>query len=252
MLQHTRIAEGSPSRELLYVLPSNPSKIFEVSTVYLRSGYGPADYADDDGTGPGVGWEARYHLERSAATKCPTVLTQLAGAKKIQQLLSCPTVLSRFVSAAASSALVQATFATMYPLDSSSSAGIAARKLALDEKECLRFVLKPQREGGGNNIYRGAIPPFLRAVPEARWKSFVLMELITPPPARNLILRDSRVEEGGVISELGVYGTCLWRTDSGEVLHNERAGYLLRTKGDKSEEGGVAAGFGCMDSVFLV
>ena len=39
---------------------------------------------------------------------------------------------------------------------------------------------------------------------------------------------------------------------AGEVQYNEEAGYLLRTKGDKSEEGGVAAGFGCMDSVSLV
>jgi glutathione synthase len=36
------------------------------------------------------------------------------------------------------------------------------------------------------------------------------------------------------------------------VLRNEESGYLLRTKGDQSEEGGVAAGFGCMDSVTLV
>ena len=36
------------------------------------------------------------------------------------------------------------------------------------------------------------------------------------------------------------------------ILHNEDGGYLLRTKGDQSEEGGVAAGFGSMDSVSLV
>jgi glutathione synthase len=36
------------------------------------------------------------------------------------------------------------------------------------------------------------------------------------------------------------------------VIHNSLAGYLLRTKGDQSEEGGVAAGFGALDSVCLV
>lgn len=55
-----------------------------------------------------------------------------------------------------------------------------------------------------------------------------------------------------MICELGVYGTCLWDAGTGTVLHNEEAGYLLRTKGDKSEEGGVAAGFGSMDSCALV
>jgi len=78
------------------------------------------------------------------------------------------------------------------------------------------------------------------------------MELITPPPLQNTILRQGLIEQGGVICELGVYGTCLWDQQTGEVLHNAEAGYLLRTKGDQSEEGGVAAGFGCMDSVYLV
>jgi glutathione synthase len=131
-----------------------------------------------------------------------------------------------------------------------SPAGLEARKMAQDSESCQSFVLKPQREGGGNNIYKTAIPEFLRSIPESHWGSYILMELIKPPPARNIILRNGKLEEGGVVSELGIYGTCIW--DDKEILHNEEAGYLLRTKGDKSEEGGVAAGYGCMDSVTLV
>ena len=83
------------------------------------------------------------------------------------------------------------------------------------------------------------------------------MEMIEPPAQKNIILRDGEVREGGVIGELGVYGGCLWRhggdgNDEGEILENFEAGYLLRTKGDQSEEGGVAAGFGAVDSCCLV
>jgi glutathione synthase len=78
------------------------------------------------------------------------------------------------------------------------------------------------------------------------------MEIITPPPVHNMILRNGNVEKGGVICELGIYGTCLWNHASNEILFNQKAGYLLRTKGDQSEEGGVAAGFGAMDSCLLV
>ena len=68
-----------------------------------------------------------------------------------------------------------------------------------------------------------------------------------------MILRNGVVEKGGVICELGIYGTCLWDAKTKELLHNKGGeGYLLRTKGDKSEEGGVAAGFGSMDSCWLV
>jgi glutathione synthetase len=255
ILNHTTIADTS-KRQLLYHVPNNPSKAFEVAVVYFRAGYGPSDYPNDSA------WEARLHIERSNAIKCPTVLTQLAGAKKVQQVLATPTspstpeipsILRRFIKDAATNEIegLEDTFTNIYPLDDS-PAGLKARKLALDPEACQNYVLKPQREGGGNNFYRSAIPPYLKSLPESHWKSYILMEIITPPPVHNLILRNGTIEKGGVICELGVYGTCLWDQGTQEVLHNEEAGYLLRTKGDKSEEGGVAAGFGSMDSCRLV
>lgn len=251
ILQQTTLAEGA-GRQLLYQPPQLPSHTFEVAVIYMRSGYGPSDYPDQSA------WEARYHLERSAAIKCPTVLTQVAGTKKVQQVLatpetpSNPSILSRYISKDSTSISDLAnTFTNIYPLDGT-EAGLQARKIAVDPELCKGYVLKPQREGGGNNIYRSAIPPFLKSVPESHWPSYILMELITPPPVKNTTLRNGKLEHGGVICELGIYGTCIWDQQSKAILHNERAGYLLRTKGDQSEEGGVAAGFGCMDSCSLV
>jgi glutathione synthase len=246
ILQRTSIAD-SDKRQLLYHLPSNPSKVFEVAVVYLRAGYGPGDYPHSSD------WEARYHVERSAAIKCPTVLTQLAGAKKVQQVLATEeSGLGKFISQDSEDfKRIWETFTNIYPMDTS-EAGLSARKLATDPEKCLKYVLKPQREGGGNNFYRSSIPPYLNSVPESHWGSYILMELITPPPVTNIILRNGQLEQGGVICELGRYGACVWNQDTREILYNEDAGYLLRTKGDQSEEGGVAAGFGCMDSCSLV
>ncbi|KAK3302119.1 glutathione synthase [Chaetomium strumarium] len=259
ILAHTSLAPSSPTkRQLLYRPPHNPALAFEVAVVYLRAGYGPSDYPSPSA------WEARYQIERSAAITCPSVLTQLAGMKKVQQVLATPesassspspnSVLRRFIpddNEGSASALFK-TFTNIYPLDSTSAAGREARRLATDPEACKKYVMKPQREGGGNNFYRSAIPQRLREIPESHWGSYILMELITPPPVANTILRNGKLEHGGVISELGVYGTCLWDQKTGTVLHNAEAGYLLRTKGDKSEEGGVAAGYGCMDSCRLV
>ncbi|AEO57688.1 hypothetical protein MYCTH_2304142 [Thermothelomyces thermophilus ATCC 42464] len=255
ILTHTTIPPSSPGRQLLYHPPQNPARTFEVAVVYLRAGYGPADYPSQSA------WEARYQIERSAAIACPSVLTQLAGMKKVQQVLATPEAvtsgpgaLRRFVPDSDGDATYQAlwkTFANIYPLDTS-PAGLEARRLATDPEECKRFVMKPQREGGGNNFYRTAIPRRLSEIPESHWGSYILMELITPPPLVNTILRNGKLEHGGVICELGIYGTCLWDQKTGAVLRNEESGYLLRTKGDQSEEGGVAAGYGCMDSCRLV
>jgi glutathione synthase len=238
-------------RSLLYIPPQSPSEPWEVTTVYYRAGYSPDDYPREED------WEARIHIERSKAIKCPSILTHLAGCKKVQQVLATPNSphLARFLGDNDTSSRVLRTFAPIYPLDKS-EAGIQARKLATDPETANRYVLKPQREGGGNNVYRKAIPEFLKKLPETHWPAYILMEMIEPPALKNAILRNGEIQKGGVIGELGIYGVCLWRHgnegDKGEIRLNLEAGYLLRTKGNQSEEGGVAAGFGAVDSCLLI
>jgi glutathione synthetase len=245
---HTKL---DSDRTLIYTPPSSSSTSYEVTTIYFRAGYSPDDYPREEE------WAARLQLETSKAIKCPSILTQLAGCKKVQQVLATPHSphLKRFLPDEKVAARVLTTFAPIYPLDKS-EAGNEARRLAADPSAASRYVLKPQREGGGNNIYRKAIPPFLEKLPETQWPAYILMEMIEPPPQTNAILRNGELQRGGVICELGVYGVCLWRNGSGaekgEILENFEAGYLLRTKGDQSEEGGVAAGFGAVDSCCLV
>lgn len=249
VLSYTKL---DSNRNLMYNPPHAPGKAYEVTTVYYRSGYSPDDFPTSDE------WTARLHLERSRAIKCPSILLQLAGCKKVQQVLATPRSphLGRFLSNETTAARVLKTFAPIYPMDKS-EAGLEARRLATNPETSRRFVLKPQREGGGNNIYRGAIPPFLSKLPESQWPAYILMEIIEPPAQENVIIRNGEVQKGGVICELGIYGVCLWKNgdgagSAGEILENLDAGYLLRTKGDQSEEGGVAAGFGAVDSCCLV
>jgi len=260
ILSQTSIDSENSLRPLVYTPPSSPTARFEVTTVYLRALYAPSEYTSPES------WSARLHLERSATIKCPTVLTQLAGCKKVQQVLTStlPDHLRRFLPTASESTLssLRSTFAPQYDLGPNSEGLV----IALDPSRAAKHVLKPQREGGGNNIYKTSIPGFLKSLPSTRhYPSYILMELINPPPdARNTVLRsDGSVASGNVISELGIFGACLWRqgeagstSDGGErtgfeILHNEEGGYLMRTKGKDSDEGGVAAGFSSLDSVLL-
>lgn len=248
ILNQTSIPSSNTSRPLVYHPPHAPNTLFEVTTVYLRAFYAPSDYKTERD------WEARTHVERSAAIKCPTVLNQLSGSKKIQQVLAEPTgpdQLSSFLGDTdpALIAKLRSTFAPQYSLSSDGR----GRELALNPETALNHVLKPQREGGGNNIYKSEIPDFLRSIPETDWKRWVLMELITPPAdAKNVVLRsDGEVLRGNVIGELGVYGTILWDQSAGKILHNEQGGWLMRTKGKDVNEGGVAAGFSSLDSILL-
>ncbi|KAI9727597.1 MAG: hypothetical protein M1834_008036 [Cirrosporium novae-zelandiae] len=271
VLDHTKIPSSNPSRPLVYTPPHSPSTPYEVSVLYFRAGYAPSEYPDS------TVWTARHHLERSAAIKCPSVLTQISGIKKVQQMLAIPhsvtsdsDPLTHFLPHTSSSDLsrIRSTFCAQYPLfplDSPSAK--EGRALALDSKTAPGFVLKPNREGGGNNIYGSDIPDFLKSIPEDQWKGYILMSLIEPPAegmgVQNAVFRNGKVEKGEVIGELGVFGCCLWRqvsigsnksesANQGIIKGNFEAGYLLRTKGRGSSEGGVAAGFGSVDSCLLI
>lgn len=52
-----------------------------------------------------------------------------------------------------------------------------------------------------------------------------------------------------MVSELGIFGVFLAKGD--QILTNEFAGHLLRTKQSFNDEGGVCAGYAGLDSPFL-
>lgn len=231
------------SQDKLYI----KSTMDEVSVVYYRSGYAPSDYEIN----PTKTWNARLLLEDTLAIKCPSVLTQLSGTKKVQQILTKKEMVSKFLPNASDEELkkILSTFVAIYSLDESDEESEKAIKLAFEEPE--HFVLKPQREGGGNNVYKENIPSFLKSLDKKYWGAYILMELINPPLYKNKLIRNGEIFHEDIISELGIFGTTVFNEKSGEILTNKNAGWLLRSKFSTSNEGGVAAGFGCVDNIYL-
>ncbi|GAA5959576.1 hypothetical protein JCM8115_003757 [Rhodotorula mucilaginosa] len=278
-LRTTLTLSPAPDHNLLYQPPtligSLPSPL-EISVVYWRTAYAPTDYYTPRE------WDTRLLVEQSRAIKCPSVGMQLAGAKKVQQVLADPKWLERFVADERERAQLRESFTDLYPLDDSEQGRIALERAY---KECDKFVLKPQREGGGNNVYRGDIPTFLDRLdeedkakaattastdqqtgPRGR-EGYILMSLIESPRDMEQVLvkaGEARGTRARVISELGIYGVVLLREDvdgtaaaaqagnRAELLVNETVGHLLRTKPVESDEGGVATGYSVIDSPLLV
>lgn len=214
----------------------------EIAVVYYRAGYSPAEYKDD------TTWKNRLLLETSYAIKAPDITTQLSGTKKIQQLLTNDEILAKFVKHKDVRESLKSTFVKIYPLDDS-PLGQTGKRLAFSSPS--KFVLKPQREGGGNNIYKEDIPSFLKKFDEREWSAYILMELIQPiETTENIVIRGNGFFNEPIISELGIFGTVLF--DESNIHFNEYSGWLLRSKFSRSNEGGVAAGFGCVDSFVLI
>ncbi|NXV83020.1 GSHB synthetase, partial [Atlantisia rogersi] len=215
----------------------------EVAVVYYREGYVPKNYDQQN-------WEARLLLERSRAVKCPDIATQLAGTKKVQQELSRPGTLERLLPGCAQAAArIRATFAGLYSLDMGEE-GDRIAAVAIAEPD--RFVLKPQREGGGNNLYGEELRQVLEKVKDSPERtSYILMDKIKPQPSMNYLLRaHSPLQVSECISELGIFG--VYVRQGKEMVMNEAAGHLLRTKAIEHADGGVAAGVAVLDTPYLV
>lgn len=213
----------------------------EVAVAYFRAGYTPVDYPSE------IEWSGRTKIERSFAIKCPSIAYHLAGTKKVQQALAVPSALRRFVSDE-EAVLLESSFAGLYGLEKESPETEKIKQMAIANPKA--FVVKPQREGGGNNLYGDEVADAMKTFSPTELESYILMERIFPKENPAVLVRNSITAAGGTISELGMYITSLF--DDGEEIVNKHAGHLLRTKLSGTDEGGVATGFSVVSSPLLV
>lgn len=259
-----------------------------VSTVYFRGGYTPTDYTGEEQ------WAGRLLMEKSYAIKCPSIGYHLAGCKKIQQTLASAAagplnetniLTSRFGLTSNEIIQLRSVFTGLYSLDPTEIGGLNALE-ALKNRVIAHpeaFVLKPQREGGGNNIYGEAILSAWNRMSQTELNGYILMDRIVPPTQACLLIKDNKtVDVRNCICEIGIYGVYLNgsagshnssnynnnnnNSNDNDVISMERptenqtytplintyAGYLLRVKPSDVDEGGVAAGFGVLGVVKLV
>ncbi|KAF5360497.1 hypothetical protein D9756_004925 [Leucocoprinus leucothites] len=279
LAQLEKTARVDPTTRKLFVdVPTDldPSGFVEVSVVYFRSVYTPTDFPTP------THYTTRFLLERSTAIKCPSLALQLAGGKKVQEVLGQAGVLERFLadgkkySEVFSKEEIQElrdSFMGMWGLDvgenmllpdseaiKSGKETFGVRKA---REEAKSLVLKPQREGGGNNVYKEDIPAFLDTLPPQEREAWIAMQLIvTPANTGNYLIRAGSTSGSSesqtpvrtdVVSELGIFGWSLFGNNGADSnVKEETVGWLVRTKGTESNEGGVATGFSVLDSIILV
>uniref|UniRef100_A0A0E0RFN2 Glutathione synthetase n=1 Tax=Oryza rufipogon TaxID=4529 RepID=A0A0E0RFN2_ORYRU len=210
-----------------------------VAVVYFRAGYTPNDYPSE------AEWRARLLIECSSAIKCPSIAHHLVGTKKIQQELAKENVLERFLDNKADIEKVRKCFAGLWSLENDSIVMSAIESPEL-------FVLKPQREGGGNNIYGDNLRETLISLKKDgsnELAAYILMQRIFPPASLCYLVRDGTCIRENAVSEFGIFGAYLRNKD--RVIINDQCGYLMRTKAASLNEGGVVAGYAFLNSVFL-
>lgn len=212
-----------------------------VAIAYFRAGYTPNDYRTPEA------WKARRLLEASSTIDVPSTAMQLAGMKKIQQALANPQTLRKFVPNPMASQ-IESTFVGLYLLDEpiekkgvSDSAANMACRFPHD------FVLKPQREGGGNNFYDQEMVKRLQSMGAEERHAYVLMERIQAVQHPTVLVQEGQARKVLGMSEVGRFGVCL--AEGPHILVNQDVGYLVRTKAADENEGGVSAGYSCLNTL---
>jgi glutathione synthetase len=257
VLRHTQL---SKTGELLFFPPENGGSTtncpIEISVVYHRAGYEPHEYSDEIN-----GKEIRTRLELSRAIKCPSILGHITTIKKIQQALTLPGMLERWLTTEKADK-IRGTFVEIRSLDEFISS--SSKNPVEDGELAGNYILKPASlEGGGHNIHGADIPAFLRRLSaEGPEKSaYILMQRIRSPlNVYGMIMSSSRgVVADEVVSELGVFGGCLWgkkesssEADRCQVIENRVVGWSFKTKEASVDEMSVVKGYGCFDMPFLV
>jgi glutathione synthase len=94
--------------------------------------------------------ETKELIERSRAIKCPCIQYMLANTKMVQKALCDEDVIRHYSRELEIDFIddILASFAGMYDVNHKE----ALEEALLRENE---YVLKPQREGGGNNLFGG-------------------------------------------------------------------------------------------------
>uniref|UniRef100_A0AAZ1XQ92 Glutathione synthase n=1 Tax=Oreochromis aureus TaxID=47969 RepID=A0AAZ1XQ92_OREAU len=152
-------------------------------------------------------WDARLLMERSRAVKCPDISAHLAGTKKVQEVL--PQAVNIIHIYSSDLFLCGCVRLQGAERDKTVSMALAAAE---------RFVLKPQREGGGGWEERW------------RWKGCASYgtKLLRPGIGCWLFV-------------MLAFSLFSYRQGKDMVI-NECVGHLLRTKNSGHSDGGVAAG----------
>ena len=250
--------------------------IMAMLMMMLRCGYHPDQYPTQRE------WDARLMMERSRAIKSPSIHYHLAGTKKVTPDQSQRGLGSRGRSShsdwlAGAAGAGQAgpggevpgrlradrrrpshlhrtllsrlcrfrditTMTLLITLLFQDEIGDKnfAKALACPDK----FVLKPQREGGGNNVYGEDIKPFLEKIRHSEERNaYILMDRIHPPvtkasissaamlvmsvSSQNYMVRPhAEPQLVDVISELGIFGYVIG--DAEKIVTNKQVRHVTR------------------------
>ena len=212
-----------------------------ISLFYFRAGYTENDYPN------GESWKGRELIELSTAIKVPDINTFLTTFKIFQYELSKPKILIHYCQSELIINDILRFFGGIYNIRDMSPENVKdlLNKIKTDPD---KYILKPMKEGGGNNItgekLKAIIPGEGEEISDLI-KNSVIVDKIESYVHEGLVIRNEKLKVQNSISEYSIYGIIL--TNENNFIINKSVSFLVRTKEKESIEGGIIEGAGAID-----
>ena len=212
-----------------------------ISLFYFRAGYCENDYPNEES------WKGRELIELSTAIKVPDINTFLTTFKIFQYELSKPKILMRYCHTELIINDIIRFFGGIFSIRDMPTEEIK-ELLNKVKNEPDKYILKPMKEGGGNNItgekLKEIIPEEGAEISDLI-KNSVIVDKIESYEHEGLVIRDEKLMIQNSISEYSIYGIIL--TNENNLIMNKSVSFLVRTKEKSSVEGGIIEGAGAID-----
>ena len=212
-----------------------------ISLFYFRASYCENDFPNDEA------WQGRELIELSTAIKVPDINTFLTTFKIFQYELSKPQILMHYIQNELIINDILRFFGNIYYIRDMSPENITDLFNKIKSTPD-KYILKPMREGGGNNItgekLKELIPENVSDISDLI-KNSVIVDKIDSYEHEGLVIRDEKIKVQNSISEYSAYGIIL--TNENNIIANKSTSFLVRTKNKDSVEGGIIEGAGAVD-----
>ena len=212
-----------------------------ISMFYFRSAYCESDFPDEES------WQGRELIELSTAIKVPDINTFLTTFKIFQYELSKPQIMMHYCQNDLIINDILRFFGGIYNI----------RDMDVEKQKELfsqiktdpnKYILKPMREGGGNNIFGDKLKELIPEEgnePNDILKNSVIVDKIDAAVHESVVLRNEKINLQNSISEYSIYGIIL--SNENNLYINKSVSFLVRTKNKDEIEGGIMEGAGAVD-----
>ena len=212
-----------------------------ISMFYFRAAYCESDFPDEES------WQGRELIELSTAIKIPDINTFLTTFKIFQYELSKPQIMMHYCNNDLLINDVLRFFGGIYyikDMDQEKQKELFSQI----KRDPNKYILKPMREGGGNNITGDKLKELIPEEgnePNDLLKVSVIVDKIDAAVHESIVLKNEKINIQNSISEFSIYGIIL--TNENSLVMNKSVSFLVRTKNKDDTEGGIMEGAGAVD-----